>query len=87
MSSDPASKEKEQESDSDPCKGCKQVAQTTIHRALALLIILLSIVIMVMVWFTGLVFQVVNFIVAFLILGIGIVSVIMPIQCKPCKCQ
>jgi hypothetical protein len=69
------------------CKKCKQVADATYHRMFAVAIVLISIVIMVLIWFTGLVFQIVNFVLAFLTLALGALIFLIPIKCKKCSCD
>jgi len=69
------------------CGSCKQVADTTYHRLFALGIGILAIVVMVLVWFTGILFQIVIFIMAFLIFALGVLIAILPIECKRCKCE
>ena len=70
----------------DACKRCKQIPDTTYHRLFAAAIAILAIVIMVLVWFSGLIFQIINFIIAFLLLALGVLIVIFPIKCKKCEC-
>lgn len=77
----------EQQAYLDACQKCKQVPYATYHRLFAAAIAILSIVIVVLIWFTGLLFQIINFIVAFLILALGVIIVILPIECGPCKCS
>lgn len=71
----------------EACRRCKQVPDSAYHRLFAAAIAILAIVVMVLVWFTGLVFQIVNFILAFLIFALGVIIAILPIRCKPCSCQ
>jgi len=68
------------------CTNCKLVADNKYHRLFLLGICLLAIVLMVLVWFTGLVFQIVGFILAFLILALGALSAALPVNCIPCSC-
>jgi hypothetical protein len=70
---------------SNPCTS-RQVPDSAYHRLFAAGIAILAIVIMVLVWFTGLVFQIINFILAFLVLALGVLIVILPIKCKKCEC-
>lgn len=76
----------EEQAYEDACKRCKQVPDSTYHRLFAAGIAILAIVIMVLVWFTGLIFQIINFILAFLIFALGVLIVILPIRCKKCEC-
>lgn len=66
---------------------CKQIADTTLSRFFSLAITLMGLVLMVLIWFSGLVFQIVNFILAFLIFGLAILSAIWPIHCVRCPCS
>jgi peptidoglycan/LPS O-acetylase OafA/YrhL len=66
---------------------CKQVAETTLLRFFALAITLMAIVLMVLVWMGGLVFQIVNFILAFLMFGLGVLAAIWPVKCVRCPCS
>jgi hypothetical protein len=77
----------EEQAYEDACKRCKQVPDSTYHRLFAAGIAILAIVIMVLVWFTGLIFQIINFIIAFLVFALGVLIVILPIKCGPCKCS
>lgn len=77
----------EQQAYDEACRRCKQVADSMYHRLFAAAIAIMAIVIMVLVWFTGLIFQIVNFIVAFLIFALGVIIAILPIRCRPCECR
>lgn len=70
----------------EACRRCKQVSDSTYHRLFAAAIAILAIVIMVLVWFTGQIFQIINFILAFLVFALGVIIAILPIKCKPCTC-
>jgi hypothetical protein len=65
----------------------KQRPDSTYHRLFAAAIAIIAIVVMVLVWFAGLVFQVVNFVLAFLIFALGIIIAMLPIKCVPCSCD
>lgn len=77
----------EEQAYADACKKCKQVPYATYHRIFAAAIAVLSIVIIILVWFTGLLFQIINVILAFLVFALGLMIAILPIECGPCKCS
>ena len=77
----------EEQAYADACKKCKQVPNATYHRLFAAAIAILSIIIMILIWFTGLLFQIINFILAFLVFSLGVIIAILPIECGPCKCS
>jgi len=70
----------------EACRRCKQVPDSTYHRLFAAAIAIFAIVIMVLVWFTGQIFQIINFILAFLVFALGVIIAILPIKCKACTC-
>lgn len=69
------------------CAGCVPGGKTAV-KGIAAVVILIAVALCVLVWFTGGgTIQIVNFVLALVIVFLGIGMAAAPIRCRPCVCS